>query len=108
MDNEKKQQIDIEVRPEVLRGSYSNLAIVGHSKGEFIIDFATRLPLMSKAEITNRIIMTPENCKNLLNVLYDNISKYEAKFGPINTPKPAEPKGATLNLADITPNGTKS
>lgn len=108
MENEKKPQLEIEIRPETLKGSYCNLVIVGHSKGEFILDFATRMPLMSKAEISNRIIMSPENCKNLLNALLDNISKYEAKFGPINLAKPAEPKGTTLNIADITPNGTKS
>ena len=41
-------------------------------------------------------------------MLYDNISKNEAQFGPIELGAP-EPKGATLNLADIAlNNGTKS
>ena len=107
MDNEKKQQLSIEIRPDVARGSYSNLVIVAHSRSEFILDFATRMPGMAKVEISNRIVMAPEHCKRLLNVLYDNIAKYEAQFGPIDLGG-SEPKGATFNLADITPNGTKS
>ena len=107
MDNEKKQQLSIEIRPDVARGSYSNLVIVAHSRSEFILDFVTRMPGMSKVEVSNRIVMAPEHCKRLLNVLYDNIAKYEAQFGPIDLGG-SEPKGATFNLADITPNGTKS
>ena len=43
MDKEEKQ-INIELKPEVARGSYSNLAIITHSRSEFILDFATILP----------------------------------------------------------------
>ena len=107
MENEKKQQLSIEIKPDVARGIYSNLVIVAHSRSEFILDFVTRMPAMQKAEVGSRIVMAPEHCKRLLNVLYDNITKYEAQFGPIDLGGP-EPKGATLNLADIMPNGTKS
>ena len=69
MDNEKKQQLSIEIRPDVARGSYSNLVIVAHSRSEFILDFVTRMPGMSKVEVSNRIVMAPEHCKRLLNVL---------------------------------------
>ncbi len=107
MENDKKQ-LSIEIKPDVASGTYSNLVIVGHSKTEFVLDFATRLPAMPKATVNSRIVMAPEQCKRLLNVLYDNISKYETQFGPIELGAP-EPKGATLNLADIAlNNGTKS
>lgn len=106
MENDKKQ-LSIEIKPEVAGGIYSNLVLVGHSKSEFVLDFATRLPAMPKAMVNSRIVMAPEQCKRLLNALYDNISKYEAQFGPIDLGSPA-PKGATLNLADIATNGTKS
>ena len=43
MENEKKQ-ISLELKPEVAKGTYSNLAIITHSRSEFIIDFATMLP----------------------------------------------------------------
>lgn len=104
MENEKNQ-INLELKPEVAKGNYSNLAIISHSHSEFIIDFATVLPGLPKPEISNRIVMTPEHCKRLLNALADNISKYESQFGQISLGE--APKG-TFNLADFNPNGAKS
>ena len=98
MDNNEKKQIQLELKPEVAKGSYSNLAIISHSQSEFIIDFATTLPGLPKPEINNRIIMTPEHARRLLNALADNINKYEDKFGKIGLG--GEPKG-TFNLSDF-------
>ena len=105
-NNAKPQQgLTIELKPEVAKGQYSNLAIISHSASEFILDFATNLPGFQKAEICSRLIMTPEHAKRLMNALFDNI-KYEAQFGLINLdgqgPKNA---GGTFNLADFGPIG---
>lgn len=102
---EENKQLQLELKPEVAKGSYSNLAIISHSHSEFVIDFATMLPGLQKPEISNRILMTPEHAKRLLNALMDNIGKYENQFGRIELP--GSPK-ATFNLADFNPNGTKS
>lgn len=56
---EEKKEISLEIRPEVAKGTYSNLAIITHSHSEFIIDFATILPGLPKPDISNRIVMTP-------------------------------------------------
>ena len=104
-DNNKKQ-LNLDLKPEVAQGTYSNLAIISHSRSEFIIDFAAMLPGLPKPEVRSRIVMTPEHCKRLLNALADNIGRYESQFGPINLGAP-EQKG-TFNLADFAPNGTKS
>ena len=111
MENEKNQ-ISLELRPEVAKGTYSNLTIITHSHSEFVIDFARVLPGMPKPDISDRIVMTPEHAKRLLNALMDNISKYESNFGPIdmgNRPAPGQ-KESTFNLGDFTPfnNGAKS
>ena len=82
MENERK--LDIELPTEIAKGSYANLAIISHSHSEFIIDFATMLPGLQKAAVSNRIIMTPEHAKRLMLALQDNIQKYESQFGPIN------------------------
>lgn len=105
MDKEEKQ-INIELKPEVARGSYSNLAIITHSRSEFILDFATILPGLPKPEVQSRIVMAPEHCKRLLNALVDNISKYETQFGQIAMEGQRLPD--TFNLADLNPNGAKS
>ena len=106
MDNNEQKQISIDLKPEVAKGNYSNLAIISHSHSEFIIDFAEMLPGLPKPEIVSRIVMNPEHAKRLLNALSDNISKYEGQFGPISLGSSNEPKG-TFNLADFA-NGTKS
>ena len=98
MDTNEKKQISLELKPEIAKGAYSNLAIITHSHSEFIIDFATMLPGLPKPEISNRLIMTPEHAKRLLNALADNVSKYESQFGPISMG--GEPKG-TFNLNDF-------
>ena len=54
---EENKQIQLELKPEVAKGSYSNLAIISHSHSEFVIDFATMLPGLAKPEISNRILM---------------------------------------------------
>ena len=106
MENEKKQ-ISLDLKPEVARGTYSNLAIITHSRSEFIIDFATMLPGLQKPEISNRLVMTPEHAKRLLMAIQDNIIKYENQFGVIDLE--GQPKG-TFNLGDFGPlgGGTKS
>ena len=89
MDNNNAQkQIQLELKPEIARGTYSNLAIITHSHSEFIIDFATMLPGQPKPEVSNRIIMTPEHTKRLRNALMDNITKYESQFGFIDLGMP--------------------
>lgn len=94
MANEK--EFKIELKPEIARGSYSNLAIITHSHSEFIIDFATLLPGLQKPEVSNRIIMTPEHAKRLYLAIQDNINKYESQHGPIalgGEPKATFPMG---------------
>ena len=94
MANEK--EFSIELKQDVAKGSYSNLAIITHSHSEFIIDFATMLPGLPKPEVSNRIIMTPEHAKRLFLALQDNIAKYESQNGQItfaNSPKATFPMG---------------
>lgn len=79
----KKNQLQIQLRPEVADGKYSNLAMIGHSPNEFMIDFIYTAPGMPQAPVVSRIIMCPENAKQLLLALSDNIQKYEAQFGEI-------------------------
>ena len=86
---ENKQELKIELTPEIASGHYSNLAVISHTPGEFFIDFINVAPNMPQARVQSRIIMNPENAKNLLFALRDNLQKYEATFGGIarKTPK---------------------
>lgn len=93
MENQKNQnqnQLQIQLRPEVADGKYSNLAMIGHGPNEFLIDFIFAAPGMPQAPVVSRVIMSPENAKQLLFALQDNINKYEKNFGEIS---PRTPKG---------------
>lgn len=88
---EKKNELQIELTPEVATGNYANLAVIAHSAGEFYLDFIAVAPNMPKAKVVSRVIMNPENAKNLLYALKDNVDRYEKTFGPIERKLPKNP-----------------
>ncbi len=81
--NQNQNQLQIQLRPEVADGKYTNLAMIGHSPSEFLIDFIYAAPGIAQAPVVSRVIMTPDNAKQLMFALTDNIKKYEAQFGEI-------------------------
>lgn len=96
---EQKKELKIELTPEIAAGHYSNLAVISHSPNEFFLDFISVAPNMPQAKVQSRIIMTPENMKNLANAIIDNVKKYEATFGEIKhkIPKNQGPQGGIPN-----------
>ena len=97
---EENNNLQIELKPDTIRGNYSNLAVITHSASEFILDFASMLPGLKQPEVISRLSMTPEHAKRLFLALIDNLKKYESTHGEIllNDMRPFP----------ITPNGTKS
>jgi hypothetical protein len=83
---ERRMQINIEL-PGELEAIYANFAMITHSASEIIIDFARLLPNVPKAKVHARMVMTPMNAKLLHRALGENLSKFEAQFGEIKTPK---------------------
>lgn len=87
---ENQNQLQIQLRPEVADGKYSNLAMIGHGPNEFLIDFIFAAPGIPQAPVVSRVIMSPENAKQLLHALNDNVKKYEEKFGVISPRRPGQ------------------
>jgi hypothetical protein len=79
------QQINVELPEDVAEGVYANLAMIAHSNSEFVVDFIRLMPGIPKAKVKSRIIMTPDHAKRLLQALKENIEKYEAAFGKIDS-----------------------
>lgn len=101
-NNNQQNQVQIQLKPEVASGEYSNLALINHSSSEFILDFAHMLPI-APPQIFSRVIMAPEHAKRLLLALQENITRYEREFGEIKLPRPQGPQGGGLTA---TPFGT--
>ena len=65
MSENKQNQLQIELSPEIAQGEYANFAIITHSSSDFIIDFARVLPGLPKAQVKSRVILAPEHAKRL-------------------------------------------
>lgn len=102
---EKKNQIDIELKEDVAQGVYSNLAVITHSSSEFVVDFVRIMPGIPKAEVKSRIILTPENAKRLMLAVQDNIRKYESINGNIDIDKGNPERGNVFPMDFGTPKG---
>ena len=48
-NNQNKNQLQIQLKPEVADGKYSNLAMIGHGPNEFLIDFIFAAPGMHQS-----------------------------------------------------------
>ncbi len=82
-DQNRPNQLNIEISEEVADGIYSNLAIITHSNSEFVVDFVRVMPGVPKAKVRSRILLTPQHAKRLMRALVDNVQKFEQVHGPI-------------------------
>ena len=82
-NNQKKNNINIELDEKVAEGTYANLAIINHSASEFVVDFVAMMPGVPKAKVKSRIILTPQHAKRFVKALADNIRKFEKTHGEI-------------------------
>ena len=78
---QQKREIKIKVKDEDLKGVYSNLMQILHTKDEFILDFFLVSP--PNGILNSRVIMNPAHLKRMLNALRENLGKYEEQFGKI-------------------------
>ncbi len=86
------QQIKIKAKNEELKGVYSNLMQILHTKEEFVLDFFLVSP--PEGILASRIIMSPGHLKRMIKALEENLSKYEEKFGKIEEARvPEAPLG---------------
>lgn len=97
-DNNQQQGLQIDLKPEIAKGVYANLALITHSSSDFVLDFATMLPGMPKPEVSARVVMAPEHAKRLLMAMQENIFKYEQEFGKIQLPNEGSRTIAPFNV----------
>ena len=97
---EQKQPVpfEMDLKPEIASGVYSNFVLISHSPSDFVLDFARILPGMTKPDLDSRIIMAPEHSKWLLLALQENIFKYDQEFGKIQLPNEGSRTIAPFNV----------
>ena len=83
------QNLNIKIGDEELKGRYSNLLRITHTREEFILDFVNLVP--PQGMVTARIVTSPGHLKRIVQALAQNLARYEEAFGPI--PEAADPTG---------------
>ena len=79
------QQIQIKASDEKLKGEYSNMAQILHTKEEFVLDFLNVFP--PTGTLNGRIIVSPGHFKRMVKAMQENLEKYETQFGKIEASK---------------------
>ena len=97
----EKKEIKIELSSEVAQGKYANLAVIAHSASEFFIDMICLAPNTPQAKVQSRIIMTPENAKQLMFALQKNVQQYESVFGEIKQHAPQNGRQPSDDIIDF-------
>src|SRR5271156_2553295 len=88
----KPQQVQIKADEKELLGQYSNLVMVHHNAEEFTLNFVYVFPSVPQGKLVSSLILSPGHLKRLVRALNDNITGYEAQFGPIrDNPGPTPP-----------------
>jgi hypothetical protein len=83
------RQIQIKATDEKLKGEYSNVMQILHTKEEFVLDFLNVFP--PTGTLNSRVILSPGHFKRMVKAMQENLKKYESSFGPITESE--APKG---------------
>ena len=84
-------QLQIKADEKEMLGQYANLAMIHHTGEEFTLNFIYLFPNVPQGKLVSSIIVSPAHAKRLMRALGENISRYEAQFGPIPEPPAAGP-----------------
>jgi hypothetical protein len=76
-------QMQIKADEKELQGIYSNLMMIHHSVEEFTLNFVYIFPNGTQGKLLSSVIVSPGHAKRIWRALGENLSRFEAQFGPI-------------------------
>ena len=76
-------QMQIKADEKELQGLYSNLMMIHHNVEEFTLNFIYIFPNGTQGKLLSSVIVSPGHAKRIWRALGENISRYEAQFGPV-------------------------
>lgn len=89
--NQQPQQVQIKASDEKLKGEYSNVMQILHTKEEFVLDFLNVFP--PTGTLNSRVILSPGHFKRMVKAMTENLEKYENSFGKIEASQEPEAIG---------------
>lgn len=90
----RKPAVNVKIEDEELKGRYSNLLRITHTREEFILDFINLVP--PQGIVTARIVTSPGHLKRIIGALSSNLERYEQAFGPVR--EAPDPGGDENNI----------
>ena len=84
---EAGEGFNVKITDDELKGRYSNLLRITHTREEFILDFINLVP--PQGIVTARVVASPGHLKRIVRALSANMERYEKIYGEI--PEAAEP-----------------
>ena len=85
------QGLNVKIGDEELKGRYSNLLRITHTREEFILDFIHVVP--PQGIVTARVVTSPGHLKRIVQALAANLARYEESHGTIAPSEGPEPRG---------------
>ena len=79
--DEPEAGLNVKISDEELKGRYSNLLRITHTREEFILDFINLAP--PQGIVTARLVTSPGHLKRIIRALSANLERYEEAYGPI-------------------------
>jgi hypothetical protein len=76
-------QVQIKADEKELQGVYSNLVMIHHHAEEFTLNFVYVFPNGTQGKLLASVIVSPGHAKRIWRALGENITRFEAQFGPI-------------------------
>ena len=84
-------KIEVQLDPEILKGTYANVTNIGHTQEEFLLDFLMIQHQPAPfGKLVSRIVISPGHARRLLSALQDNIRKYEENYGKLDISSPVK------------------
>lgn len=78
---EAEEGFNVKITDDELKGRYSNLLRITHTREEFILDFINLVP--PQGIVTARVVASPAHLKRILRALSVNIERYKKAYGVI-------------------------
>ena len=76
-------QVQIKADEKELQGVYCNLVMIHHHAEEFTLNFVYVFPNGTQGKLMASVIVSPGHAKRIWRALGENITRFEAQFGPI-------------------------
>lgn len=79
----QQPQTQVKITDEILKGVYSNQALVGHNREEFQVNFMNIDLTGPLGTVVAKVILSPGHMKRMVAAMQENLQRYEQQYGAV-------------------------